>query len=86
MHGRWAGRRGATRSCFRSAEGIAATEQFFDAQSRAGVLTNFILHGHGTGAMQTGIRAWLPSCRAVRTWRPADADEGGDAYTVVELR
>lgn len=67
-------------------EGIAASEQFFDAQSRLGVLTNFILHGHGTGAMKTGIRAWLPTCRGVRSWRPADADEGGDAYTVVELR
>jgi dsDNA-specific endonuclease/ATPase MutS2 len=67
-------------------EATTATEAFFDARSLAGIRTLFVLHGHGTGALKTAMRAWLPQSRYVRTSRPADADEGGDAYTVVELR
>jgi DNA mismatch repair protein MutS2 len=67
-------------------EATLASEQFFDQRSLEGVHTVFVLHGHGTGALKSALREWLPRCRYVRGWRPADSDEGGDAYTLVELR
>lgn len=67
-------------------EALDTLEQFLDARARQGLKVVFVLHGHGTGALKTAIRAALPASRYVRRARPADADEGGDAFTVVELR
>lgn len=66
-------------------EALDALEQFFDARTRQGLKVVFVLHGHGTGALKGAVRAALPASRYVRRWRPADAQEGGDAFTVVEL-
>ncbi|KAL7494212.1 hypothetical protein ACHAWT_002923 [Skeletonema menzelii] len=47
----------------------------------------FILHGHGTGVLKKKIREWLKSDRQwVKSYRPADQDDGGDALTRVELK
>ena len=70
----------------RADEAIASVERFVDAASLCADRTLFVCHGHGTGALKNALRAWLPSFRAVKRWRPADADEGGDAWTVLELR
>ena len=64
---------------------IDRVEHHLDAMIMRGEDVAFILHGHGTGALKTAIRRWLPQALRVRRWRPANADEGGDAYTVVEL-
>ncbi len=69
----------------RAEEAIEAAERFLDGLTLARFSPGFLLHGHGTGALKVAIRAWLPGCRYARGWRPADADEGGDAYTVVEV-
>lgn len=45
----------------------------------------FVLHGHGTGALKQAVRRALPQHPQVRSWRPANPDEGGDAYTVVRV-
>lgn len=45
----------------------------------------FILHGHGTGALKSAIRQWLPSSAHVSQWARATEDQGGDAFTVVAL-
>lgn len=66
-------------------EALEESEQFLDSILRMRLSTAFLLHGHGTGALKTALRQWLPSCRYAKSWRPADADEGGDAYTVVEV-
>ena len=69
---------------FRVDDALPAIEQFFDAHTnRTPVL--FILHGHGTGALKQAVRQWLPASRYVRDFRPANAEEGGDALTVVRL-
>jgi DNA mismatch repair protein MutS2 len=68
----------------RADEAIATVERFVDTASLSADRTLFVCHGHGTGALKNGLRAWLPSFRAVRRWRPADGDEGGDAWTVLE--
>ena len=50
----------------------------------------FILHGHGTGGvLKSKIRQWLktPDGRSfTKKWSPADASDGGDAFTRVELK
>lgn len=48
----------------------------------------FILHGHGTqGVLKQKIRDWLKRDKQwVKRSRPADASDGGDAFTMVELK
>jgi len=48
----------------------------------------YILHGHGTqGVLKEKIREWLQRDRQwVKKWKPADAMDGGDAFTMVELK
>lgn len=57
------------------------------------VMTNkhpivFILHGHGAkGILKTKIREWLGREKQfVKKFGPADASDGGDAFTKVELK
>ncbi|MEN0067108.1 MAG: Smr/MutS family protein [Myxococcota bacterium] len=66
-------------------EGQDAAEQFFDKSMRSGWDSVFLLHGHGTGKLKVGLRRWLRSCGYVRDWSPANEDQGGDAFTVVQL-
>ncbi len=69
---------------YRVEDAFPAIESFFDGHAaRTSVV--FLLHGHGTGALKQGVRQWLPSSRYVRDFRPANAEEGGDAFTVVRL-
>lgn len=67
-------------------EALAAAESFLDQAGRGRDRVAFLLHGHGTGALKQAVREWLPRAGNVKSWRPADAEEGGDAYTVVEVR
>lgn len=67
-------------------DGIAAIERFFDQAQMARRPVVFLLHGHGTGAMKEAVRRYLPSSGYVADWQPADAHQGGDAYTAVALR
>ncbi len=60
-------------------------DRFLADLAAQGFDTGWILHGHGTGALKTAVRRMLPRRTEVRRWRPADAGEGGDAFTVVEL-
>lgn len=66
-------------------EALQAVERFLDAATLGPPRALYVLHGHGTGALKVAVRQWLRQSRQVRASRPADADEGGDAYTVVEL-
>jgi DNA mismatch repair protein MutS2 len=70
----------------RAEDAIDIAERFLDKLSMQRLSPVFLLHGHGTGALKIAVRQWLPKCRYASAWRPADVDEGGDAYTVVELK
>lgn len=67
-------------------EGLDEVERFLADAARRGFDAVFVLHGHGTGAMKDAVRRWLPSCAAASGWLPADASQGGDAYTIVGVR
>jgi DNA mismatch repair protein MutS2 len=49
-------------------------------------LAGFVLHGHGTGALKISVREHLRASTYVEHSRPAESDEGGDAFTVFWLR
>ena len=61
------------------------TDYFLDRMTRSGGPC-YILHGHGTGALKTGLRRFLKADARVKTASPAAHDDGGDAFTRVELR
>jgi DNA mismatch repair protein MutS2 len=48
----------------------------------------YILHGHGTGGvLKSKVRLWLKSeQQLVKRYAPADQADGGDAFTLVEIR
>lgn len=64
-------------------EALDKIDAFLDKLVRDGMEVAFILHGHGTGALKVAVRAHLSKAPQVSAWRPANANEGGDAYTVV---
>ncbi|MFH1469482.1 MAG: Smr/MutS family protein, partial [Pseudomonadota bacterium] len=66
-------------------EAVEATEAFCDALLLRGEAAAFVLHGHGTGVLKDGIRAWAKRSPYAHRWRPAAEGEGGDAWTVIEL-
>ena len=64
---------------------LERAETGFDRLVLQGQPVAYVLHGHGTGALKSAVRGWLPDCHYVKKWRPANPDEGGDAFTVVQL-
>mmetsp|Transcript_7936 Transcript_7936/g.12585 ORF Transcript_7936/g.12585 Transcript_7936/m.12585 type:complete len:153 (-) Transcript_7936:125-583(-) len=49
--------------------------------------TVYILHGHGSGGvLKSKLRSWLKSEKQlIKSWKPADASDGGDAFTCLLL-
>ena len=66
-------------------EALENCERFFDQRLRDNTMTVFLLHGHGTGALREALRRELPGSDYVSSLRPADEDDGGEAFTMVEL-
>jgi len=57
-------------------------EAFIDRMLGGGEPLGFVLHGHGTGALKALVREQLGRSSYIEHSRPAEADEGGDAFTV----
>jgi len=66
-------------------EALDEVEAFLDGLSLTEHGCGYLLHGHGTGALKTALRQWLPKSRFGKNWRVGGHDEGGDAFTVVVL-
>jgi DNA mismatch repair protein MutS2 len=64
-------------------EAIVAVEDFLDGLTLTEHGCGYLLHGHGTGALKSALRQWLPGNRYGKKWRTGGPDEGGDAFTVV---
>lgn len=67
-------------------DALEQVDQFLADLRGKGFDVGWILHGHGTGALKQAVRRHLPERKELKKWRPADSGEGGDAWTVVELR
>lgn len=64
---------------------IARTEKFVDDALRDSRAAVFVLHGHGTGILRQAIRSHFQDFPGVRSARPAEANDGGDGVTVLQL-
>lgn len=71
---------------FRAEEALEAVEKFLDEAVLANRTQVGIIHGLGTGALKRAIRQYLDSCRHVKRHYPAEAMDGGDGKTIVELQ
>jgi len=64
---------------------LAELDRFLDAARLAGHEEVRVIHGHGTGRLRAGVRAFLRGHRGVRAQRAGRDEEGGDAATIVTL-
>jgi DNA mismatch repair protein MutS2 len=67
-------------------EAVEAVEQALDRALLSGAGRLRVIHGHGTGRLRQGLREHFRSHPAVAGLRAAEAREGGNGATVLELR
>ena len=67
-------------------EAELAVGKFIDDAELAGLSKILLIHGKGTGALRSGLHAYLKNHRSVVSFALADINEGGTGATVVELR
>jgi DNA mismatch repair protein MutS2 len=67
-------------------EALAKLDAFLDVMMGEGEPLGFVLHGHGTGAVKASVREHLGTSGYVEHSRPAESDEGGDAFTVFWMK
>ncbi len=67
-------------------EAIDAAEKALDQALMSGAARLRVIHGHGTGRLRDGLREHFRQHASVETLRPADAREGGNGATILELR
>lgn len=67
-------------------EALDKVDGFLDRLLNTGEPSGFVLHGHGTGALKLAVRSHLQASSYVERSTPADADSGGDAFTMFWLR
>lgn len=69
----------------RAEEAIELLEAFLDKLLRQGRHTGYVLHGHGGGSLKKSVRQYLSQSRYVARHGAGGIDDGGDAWTVIEL-
>ncbi len=67
-------------------EAIRRVDKFLDDAALAAKPRVRIIHGHGTGALRRGLRAFLADHAHVERFCDEEPERGGAAVTVVELR
>ncbi|HVQ53617.1 MAG TPA: Smr/MutS family protein [Thermoanaerobaculia bacterium] len=67
-------------------EAIDTAEKALDQALMSGAARLRVIHGHGTGRLRDGLREHFRGHASVETLRPADAREGGNGATILELR
>jgi DNA mismatch repair protein MutS2 len=69
----------------RADDAIELLDAFLDKLLRDGHGTGHVLHGHGGGALKKAIRQHLGRSRYVLRHAPGGSDDGGDAWTIIDL-
>lgn len=69
----------------RADDAVASLDRFVDQSLLSSRDVIFVIHGHGTGALRSAVRAHLESSPAVSEWRAAEPEEGGDGVTIAFL-
>ena len=65
---------------------VSELERFLDGAIIGGRDEVEVIHGRGTGVLRREIHAFLKTFPAVREYRLAPEDQGGDGMTIVELK
>jgi DNA mismatch repair protein MutS2 len=63
-------------------EAIDSVDRFIDRSLLATREVIFVIHGHGTGALRSALRAHLSGHPCVTQVRPGERADGGDGVTV----
>ena len=66
-------------------EALPRLDQYLYEAYLAGIPWVRVVHGKGTGTLRQVVRDWLPKHHLVKSFRPAEPEEGGGGVTVVEL-
>ena len=69
----------------RAEEALAELDRYLNDAAVAGIERLRIIHGKGTGALRTAVRAALTEHPLVRAHESAGQSEGGDGATIVRL-
>jgi DNA mismatch repair protein MutS2 len=69
----------------RAEEALREAEKFLDHAFSDGASEVLLLHGLGSGALKASLRKFLASSSYVRSFHAAEAHQGGEGTTVVEL-
>ena len=67
-------------------EALSRVDAHLDLLLGEGHAAGFVLHGHGTGALRSAVRRHLDESPYVEGSRPAEPDEGGDAFSMFWLK
>ena len=66
-------------------DALAELSQFLDQALLAGFDKVSVVHGLGTGALKSAVRQHLQQANFVKRFYPAQAVDGGDGKTIIEL-
>jgi len=66
-------------------ETLFRLERFLNDAFVAGLPTVRLIHGKGTGTLRQAVREQLKTHPLVKSFRPAEREEGGDGATIAEL-
>ncbi len=66
-------------------EALIRLDRYLNDAFLAGLLQVRLIHGKGTGTLRQAVREELKAHPLVKSFRPAELEEGGDGATVVEL-
>ena len=61
-------------------------DRFLDESFLSGMGQVYIIHGHGTGVLRTGIQQFLKRHKHVKGYRLGNYGEGGAGVTIAELK
>jgi len=66
-------------------EALFRLDRYLNDAFVAGLPIVRLIHGKGTGTLRQAVREELKNHPLVKSFRPAEREEGGDGATIVEL-